>query len=88
MDDGQFTKFLASLAARGYKFGFSYDRLHSCYIVSATGSADDNPNNGYATTARHADLYVAVTALWYQLDILSQEGRWPGIDGTVNVYDW
>lgn len=88
MNDGEVTKFLITLADRGYKFGCTLDRVHGCYLCSATGVGADNPNLGYATTARHADFYTAVTALWYQLSVLADDGVWPLPNEIGGEFDW
>lgn len=81
-------KFIGSLCDRDYRVGISFDNVHSCYIVSATGRGDACPNAGYSTTARHADILIALTALQHQIDVIADGGRWDVGTTDANPFDW
>lgn len=81
-------QFIRDLCDGDYRVGISYDDHNSCYIVSATGRGEVNPNSGYTTTARHSDVLTAITSLWYQIDVLAGGGQWVMKGNAPSPFDW
>lgn len=55
-----------ALIYNGYKLSFNYDRYSGAQQVTLTCTAPDDPNYGYAISARHPDLDTALATLLYK----------------------
>lgn len=69
-------EFLEQLSDEGYKLSISPDAAHNCVIATATGKSDDNPNQGYALSARGPSAEAALAVLWYKMVVLCHGDNW------------
>lgn len=73
-----------ALIYNGYKLSFNYDRYSGAQQVTLTCMAADDPNYGYAISARHPDLDVALATLLYKHYELANATWTSAADRTVD----
>lgn len=75
---------LVDMAEQGYKVSIAYQPDYMTWVVSLTGKGA--PNDGLTMTQRHADLYVAISALYYAHNNML-DGEWDKVP-IQSGFDW
>lgn len=71
---GDLMETLGALILSGYKLSISYDRYSSAVQISLTCTDPQSGNYGYAISARHPDLALALVTLVYKhFDLLGMD---------------
>lgn len=73
-------RFLQTAADDGYRVGCAWNSESQSYIVSMTGRAEGNPNNGLCMTSFAKDVFTAIGLACYKHTIVCNE-NWLGAAG-------
>lgn len=78
-----FSAFLVSVLADGYKFSAVMDEKHHCCIATLTGKSAGCLNSGFSLSARGPDFLSALLVLHFKHVVICEEQVWSG-HGSVN----
>lgn len=79
---------LSDYIEEGYAFKFGWDHKAGCIVIMMIGEFTSEFNQGWIMTARHNDIWVAITAVIYQHEVLAGEQQWDTNSDEMFTNNW